>query len=186
MIKNKILIFESCLLIILIILYSLLEYLLKLNNLELMNYPRYIAIGIFIVLLILIVMQILILIYMSMKNKESKINMIITSIILSLVLSRFLVFVVVFTFIPPTEHIVEIENKKMVACVNGFTHTVVLYYDYINGFVRGYKLRIHEDYGSGGFDPFERDEVPVPKRSTHYDDYGNIIKSNESYHIDDK
>lgn len=46
----------------------------------------------------------------------------------------------------------------MVACVNSFLQVRVAYYDYVNCFVRGNQVRISEDYGSGGYDPFEIDK----------------------------
>ena len=76
------------------------------------------------------------------------------------------------------EHIIEKENKKMVACVNSFLQVRVAYYDYVNCFVRGNQVRISEDYGSGGYDPFEIDKMPSPQKYIYYDENGNIIKSN--------
>lgn len=52
------------------------------------------------------------------------------------------------------------------------------YYDYVNPLVRGNKLKISEDYGNGGYDPFKSDEAPKAKWYTYYDDNGNVIKSN--------
>lgn len=76
------------------------------------------------------------------------------------------------------EHIIEKENKKMVACVKSFLQVRVAYYDYVNCFVRGNQVRISEDYGSGGYDPFEIDKMPSPQKYIYYDENGNIIKSN--------
>lgn len=72
------------------------------------------------------------------------------------------------------EHFVEKDSKKMVACVNSFMKVRVEYYDYINSFVRGNKIRIEEDYGRGGYDPFDSKEEIIPKRITYYNN-GEVI-----------
>ena len=94
---------------------------------------------------------------------------------------------VLYAFTDP-EHIVEKNGKKMVAIVNSFLQVRVGYYDYINPFVRDNKLRIYEDYGNGGYDPFDSNEYNpydskvnsnekiTPKRITYYNDSGNIDK----------
>lgn len=102
--------------------------------------------------------------------------MIITLIIGSIVLCLFTIFMTIFTYAP--EHIIEKENKKMVAYVYSFLQVRVEYYDYVNIFMRGNQLKIEEDYGNGGYDPFERDNVPLPKIYRYYDDNGKVIKSN--------
>lgn len=56
------------------------------------------------------------------------------------------------------------DGKKMVARVNSFMKVRVEYYDYINPFVRGNKMKIEEDYGEGGYDPFEEAEKITPKK----------------------
>lgn len=62
-------------------------------------------------------------------------------------------------FLPP-EHIVEEhalkkDKKQMVGYVRAFLSTRVDYYDYYNILVRGKYRLIEDDYGKGGFDPFE-------------------------------
>lgn len=68
------------------------------------------------------------------------------------------------------EHIIEKDGKKMVAYVDSFLQVEVKYYDYINSFIRGDKIRIYEDYRSGGYDPFEKDEILIPIHFTYYYD----------------
>ena len=146
--KREVIFFvEFVSLIILIIGYKLLVYVLKINNLALMNFPYFIFTGIFIVLSFLILIQIVIIIYTSVKSKILKGTIIITSIIGSII-------------------------------VNSFLQVRVAYYDYVNCFVRGNQVRISEDYGSGGYDPFEIDKMPSPQKYIYYDENGNIIKSN--------
>lgn len=62
-------------------------------------------------------------------------------------------------FLPP-EHIVEEhalkkDKKQMVGYVRAFLSTRVDYYDYYNILVRGKYRLIEDDYGKGGFNPFE-------------------------------
>ena len=47
------------------------------------------------------------------------------------------------------EHVVEREEGKFVAYVNGFLHTYVYYYEYKNFLICGETKRIEEDYGRG-------------------------------------
>ncbi len=65
----------------------------------------------------------------------------------------------------------------MVAYVNSFLEVNVNYYDYVNQFVRGNRLKINENYGNGGYDPFKQDEMPTVKRYIYYDDNGRVIRS---------
>ena len=172
--KREVIFFvEFVSLIILIIGYKLLVYVLKINNLALMNFPHFIFTGIFIVLSFLILIQIVIIIYTSVKSKILKGTIIITSIIGSIIFFLYSLLILAFMYNP--EHIIEKENKKMVACVNSFLQVRVAYYDC---FVRGNQVRISEDYGSGGYDPFEIDKMPSPQKNIYYDENGNIIKSN--------
>lgn len=76
------------------------------------------------------------------------------------------------------EHIVEKNGEKMVAYVNSFLQVDVNYYDYKNAVVRGKQIRINEDYANGGYDPFEREKMPMVKRYIYYDKAGNITESN--------
>ncbi|MGG2466338.1 hypothetical protein ACOV1W_01305 [Paraclostridium bifermentans] len=39
-------------------------------------------------------------------------------------------------------------------------------------------MRISEDYGNGGYDPFKRDEMPSVKNYIYYDKNGNVTDSN--------
>ena len=71
--KREVIFFvEFVSLIILIIGYKLLVYVLKINNLALMNFPYFIFTGIFIVLSFLILIQIVIIIYTSNRNTKRR------------------------------------------------------------------------------------------------------------------
>ena len=110
--KREVIFFvEFVSLIILIIGYKLLVYVLKINNLALMNFPYFIFTGIFIVLSFLILIQIVIIIYTSVKSKILKGTIIITSIIGSIIFFLYSLLILAFMYNP--EHIIEKENKKM-------------------------------------------------------------------------
>lgn len=174
--RKKLITIKCTILIALIIIYKLLDYILRINNLAFMNSVIYIFSGICCVLIFLIMIQAIVGLYHIVKNKMLKlfIGAISSVFILVLLYSTFLIFA--FTYEP--EHIVEKDDKKMVAYVNSFLQVQVNYYDYINQVVRGNKLKIYEDYGNGGYDPFEQREMPSVNRYIYYDDNGKVIKSN--------
>lgn len=77
----------------------------------------------------------------------------------------------------PPEHIVQKEERKMVGYVRAFLRTEVDYYDYYNIFFRGKYRRIEEDYGKGGFDPFDEkaDYKHEIQQTKYYDRNGKVI-----------
>lgn len=62
------------------------------------------------------------------------------------------------------EHEVQENGVRMVARVNAFLDVYVDYYEYHGFLFYGQKLG-SEYYGSGGYDPFERQEKPVPRQT---------------------
>lgn len=88
-----------------------------------------------------------------------------------------ILFLFIFGHAP--EHIIEKENKKYVAYVHSFLKVDVYYYDYINFFIVGNKVKIHEYYGSGGYDPFDGEHDSFqPSIFYYYDDNGRVIDTN--------
>ncbi|WP_238861096.1 hypothetical protein [Clostridium sp. YIM B02569] len=156
----------SCIsLVSLISIYMILEYIiLRLINLAFMNNVVYIFVSIFTILIMLILIK------SGIGNVAAFISIII------LFAFGFLVFV--FTYKP--EHIIEKDGKQMVAYVDSFLDVHIYYYDYINPVVRGSQLKIYESYGSGGYDPFNREEMPVVKQYIYYDEDGKVIKSSNN------
>ncbi len=73
------------------------------------------------------------------------------------------------------EHIVELDNVKYVAHVDGWMQTYVHYYEYKGPFVEGNTERIKEYYGKGGFDPIGSEYTYPVIQTTYYDEDGNII-----------
>lgn len=77
------------------------------------------------------------------------------------------------------EHVVERDEGKFVAYVDGFLHTYVYYYEYKNYLICGEVKRIEEDYGKGGFDPIGNPygNVYSVVSTTYFDADGNVILS---------
>ena len=69
------------------------------------------------------------------------------------------------------EHIVVMNNTKMVASVHAFLDVSVRYYQYKNALFYGKELG-YEYYGSGGYDPFEEPEMPEPVYAKFDDSVG--------------
>jgi hypothetical protein len=112
--------------------------------------------------------------FMKIRKKVLRISLIAVFIILLLLSSPILYLGAVFGYKP--EHIVEKDEKKYVAYVNGFLRTYVYYYDYKNFIVVGNQKRIEEYYGKGGFDPIENQygyDYNV-ESTTYYDENGNV------------
>lgn len=152
----------------------LINKLLNVNNLVLLNKPKVALWWGQSILIIIIIIQTLRIIYNKVKSIILKSSIIVVTIIA--ICTYLFVSVIGSIFLIEPEHIIEKDNKKMVACVNSFLQVRVSYYDYVNLFVRGNKVRLYEDYGEGGYDPFETEEISSPKKCTYYDDNGNVIK----------
>lgn len=73
------------------------------------------------------------------------------------------------------EYIVERDNVKYVAHVDGWLKTYVHYYEYKGPFLEGKTERIEEYYGKGGFDPIGGEDKYTVIRTTYYDEGGNLI-----------
>ncbi|MBS6043951.1 MAG: hypothetical protein KIA08_14865 [Clostridium baratii] len=180
--RKKFFIINCILLFSLVLLYKAFEYILRLNNLRFLNYINITVAAIFTILLFSILIQIIIFLYNITCKSDTKTptrilcRLGIFFIVLGIGIYIFIGFIF-YAFTEP-EHIVEKDGKKMVASVESFLQVRVGYYDYINPFIRGNRIRIYEDYGNGGYDPFEQREVLIPKHYSYYDDNGNIIKSN--------
>lgn len=160
--KEKLFNINCISLVSLVSIYMLLEYIiLRLINLAFMNNVVYIFVSIFAILIMLILI----------KSGIENVAVFISIIIL------FTFGSVVFTFTYQPEHIIEKDGKQMVAYVDSFLDVNIYYYDYINPVVRGSQLKIYENYGSGGYDPFNREEMPTVKQYIYYDENGKVIKS---------
>lgn len=159
--RKKMLTINCISLFSLILIYVISGFILGMNNLAFMHILDYIFIAICGILIMLMLIQ----------SGISAAGGVITMIILCIF--GFLGFT--FTYEP--EHVIEKDGKLMVAYVDSFLDVNVNYYDYKNQFLRGSQLRIYESYGSGGYDPFERDKMPPVKQYIYYDENGEVIKS---------
>lgn len=180
--RKKFFIVNCIVLLLLVLIYIVLAYIVRLNNFSFLNVVNFTFAAIFTLLLFSILIQIIIFLYNLTYESGAKTSTRILCrlgiffIVLSIGIYTFVGFIL-YAFTEP-EHIVEKDGKKMVASVDSFLQVTVGYYDYINPFIRGNKIRIYEDYGNGGYDPFEQGEILTPKYYIYYDDNGNIIKSN--------
>lgn len=172
--KKKLCIFNCISLISLILVYKLLEYILRLNNFAFMNVVVYMFTFIVVVLSLSILSQIVVFLHNSVKKRTielpiriiSGIGMAIAAVSGSiLIIYGFTTFI----FMHQPEYVLEKRGKRMVAYVSSFLEVNVNYYDYVNPFVRGNKLKLSEYYGKGGYDPFKEDEMPVIERCIYYD-----------------
>lgn len=174
--KEKFFIYNCILLFSLVLLYKISKYILRLNGIGFLNVVKFIFATIFTILLFSILIQVIVLMYYY-TNRNITATVLISFIIGGSMVLYLFGCIISYAF-TDVEHIIEKDGKKMIAYVDSFLQVEVKYYDYINSFIRGNKIRIYEDYGSGGFDPFEKDEILIPIHSTYYDDNGNLIKSN--------
>lgn len=181
--KNKnIFVINFIIFIVILLFFLVVGYLLKINKLALTNLTLYSFIVILGILLLNFAVQIVIKLYSFTKIKSKGLKTRIAAgagafigsfLIAVSILAAF--FIYAFSYEP--EHVVEKDGKRMVAYVNSFLQVNVYYFDYVNPFIRGSQIRISEDYGNGGYDPFEREEMPRVHRSIYYDENGHIIKS---------
>jgi hypothetical protein len=169
--------------VILYAVYGLSKWILKLNKLAYMNMVNFAFCAIIVLLVLIIIIQILIALFNITKVKNIKLTLRIASgigialiVCATIVISLYGVLFSIFIIKP--EHIVEKNGKKMVAYVHSFLQVYVDYYDYKNAIVRGTQIRINEDYGNGGYDPFEREKMPTIQRYIYYDKDGNMTESN--------
>lgn len=161
--------------------YGLSFSILQWNGLAFTNLSNGIFAGVAIVLALLLVAEAIWLLFQTARKKLQKVWVRVVSVLGIFVLiaatcyfSFVGVFLFAFSYSP--EHVVEKEGEVMLARVDSFLQVMVYYSDYKNPFVCGTTLRGWEDYGNGGYDPFERDEMPKPHRGTFYNKNGEIIK----------
>ncbi|MFR9241849.1 MAG: hypothetical protein ACLVKE_14180 [Clostridium baratii] len=182
--RKKFFIINCIMLFLIIIMYKILEYIIKLNNFVLLNWVNFVFASIFTILVFSILIQIIIFLHKIMRKSNDKTSTrILCKIGISLIVLSIGVYIfigfILYAFFTDPEHIVEKDGKKMVASVDSFLQVRVEYYDYINPFIRGNKVSIYEDYGRGGYDPFDSNEKITPKRITYYNDNGDVINEIE-------
>ena len=170
-VKRNILIYT----IIAFIIFMMIHFFLKLFSIRFRQWVYYTIAALVIIGIVIGFIQ------MANKNsKKVKIVLSITGVCVTIFITLFWEFILlalVFSYTP--EHIVTKDGKKYVAYVNSFLRVNVSYYDYINSFLVGDKEKIYEDYGKGGYDPFDgkhNDREPV--QYYYYDKNGKVLKTN--------
>ena len=176
--------------IALFIAYQLSKWILGLNNLAYRNVVNYSVYAAQVIITLVVGSFVTVFLFRRARMKEEKSAVriisgagIATIVIITAVASLNLFIRGVFGHQP--EHRVEKDGRIMLARVDSFLQVEVRYYDYVNALVRGSSTLIHEDYGNGGYDPFEWDTMPEVHRYIYYDENGEIIKSNwfDSYSV---
>ena len=118
------------------------------------------------------------------RKKSKKIKMIFLSLGIAgiiLLAMSWKIILILFAFTYSPEHVVYKEDKKYVAYVKSFLDVDVYYYNYINLFLVGNQVKLHEWYGNGGYDPFDNKHDNKPLQSDYYDENGKIIKTDDPY-----
>lgn len=157
------------------IIFIILHFTLKLFNIRFRQWVYYCEALLTIIGMLAGIIQIL-----KTKSKKIKIvSSIIGTFIIIVVTFYWQIILLILAFSYSPEHIITKNGKKYVAYVNAFLHVNVSYYEYINPFLVGNKERIYEDYGKGGYDPFDgKHDDRKPERYYYYDNNGNVIKTN--------
>lgn len=180
-IKKNILIYD----LIFVVFNILLNFMLYLMNVRFRLWAIMIIILISVVAFIVGIFQ---QIYLSSDNKKRTIILSLLGIIpiltLILIFLPIVGFIAVFSYKP--EHVTMIDNKKYVAVVSSFLHVDVDYYDYYGFLLMGTKVKVHGDFGKGGFDPFVNPNVADGVEYTYYDNKGKIKSKRSETYIKDK
>lgn len=121
-----------------------------------------------------------------LSNDKKKPLIIITILIvlLSLLFSPYIILILAFSYKP--EHTVTLDDKKYVAVVTSFLHVDVDYYDYYGFLLMGTKVRVHGDFGKGGYDLFTNPNISDSVTYTYYDDTGKIKTKRIETFVKDK
>lgn len=159
--------------ILFIVIFVLLHFLLMLFNIQFRQWVYYVVVAIAVIGILIGLFKL-----ESIENKIVK-RIVTISTVLCFIAIPYILLYCIFLYIP--EHILEKDNNKYVAKVRSFKRVDVYYYDYINFFLVGNKVRIHENYGSGGYDPFDgKHDNYEPLTYYYYDEDGKVIKTNSS------
>lgn len=115
-------------------------------------------------------------IYLSSDNKKRTIVLsLFGTVPIIILISLFLPifnFVAVFSY--KLEHIVILDNKKYVAVVSSFLNVNVDYYDYYGFLLMGTRVKVHGNFGKGGYDPFNNPNAVDSVEYTYYDNNGKV------------
>lgn len=165
--------------IMFVIIFVLLHFFLKLFNIQFRQWVYYFALLISTLGTLAGIIQLV-----RKRSKKVKLAFSIIGIIITIfVLIFWQIILLFFALSYSPEHIIEKNNNKYVAYVNSFLQVDVYYYDYINFFLVGNKVRIREDYGNGGYDPFDgKHDNYKPLTYYYYDENGQVINTNNQFY----
>lgn len=180
-INIKIFAVELTLLLAIIAIYNLVAFLIKPLGLVFTDNVNFPYTCVLILLVFVMLLQVIIFLFRTAKKKTAGLLLRIAAGLECAVITGSLIIALVFlpyclAFGFKAEHFVTKDGRRMVAYVDSFMEVEVKYYDYQNYFVRKNRLKIEEDYGSGGYDPFNCDFTATVDRSTYYDDEGRTIQ----------
>ena len=159
-----------------ILVVILVYFLLKIFNITFRQWVYYFVFSITVIGIIIGSVQIA-----KRRGKKTKALFIFLGIVIAIIIVMFWkIILLVFAFSYKPEHIVTKDNKKYVAYVIAFKQVEVEYYDYINFFLVGNRLKLREEFGRGGYDPFdgEHNDKKV-LRYYYYDNNNNVINTND-------
>lgn len=182
--KHKLLLWNIIILASFAVVYSITSIILSSLKLAFTHYVTYSIVVICYVFLVSSIVQIIILLFKLVFKKGNKAFIRIVSGISSSIITVIFVTILMYTpmtaaFLYKPAHIVQKEGKTMEIYVDAYMQKELYYYDYKNFFIRGNQVKIYEDCGSGGSDPFKNGGIPYVYRSIYYDDNGKIIRYNE-------
>ncbi len=153
------------------IIFMIVHFFLKLFHIQFRTWVYYCVALLTMLGILLGIVQILI-----TKSKKVKIIVFITSIIIVIAITMVQIFLkpsmgLILVFLYRPEHIVWKDGNRYVAHVSSFFEVHVSYYDYMGPFLMGNTKKIYENYGKGGYDPFDgKHDKTKPIQSYYYDD----------------
>ncbi len=180
-VKHNILLYDS----LFIIIYIILNLILYLFNIR---FRLWFIILILLIAIIGFILGIIQQIYKITKRKSSTIviSLLCFLPILILIISFLPFIMIIFAFSYQPEHVISLDNKKYVAVVKSFLHVDVDYYDYYGPLLMGTKVRIHGDFGKGGYDPFINKKAVNSVEYIYYDKNGKVKSKKTEVFIKDK
>lgn len=131
------------------VLFTAAHAILSLFHLMFIKWIYFAVIGIVIIGILLGIFQLL------LKIRKTYIKYIAMGIMTICLIPLTYIGILVFAFTYQPMHIVKKDEIKYVAYVRAFLHTYVDYYEYRNSIITGNEVLFTEDFGKGGFDPFE-------------------------------
>lgn len=159
--------------IIVAVVFVIIHFLLKIFNIQFRQWVYYCIMVLTLIGTLAGIIQIV-----RKKNKKIKIIFLTIGLIISILIIIFWkVILLIIAFLYSPEHVVIKDDKKYLGYVNSFLKVDVYYYDYINFFLIGNKLKLHEYYGSGGYDPLDGTHNNKPLQYYYYDEQGNITNT---------